>query len=119
MRRAPNASNCSFESQISLTRKSLPVLNATWYSSPSGGHVVRCCLYERLRVVVLLGGRAWGSRVADKDAHGFLLVGRPDLIAETLRQRGTLLLVSTLLRVPASTAGVTAGSASTGLALPR
>ena len=26
------------ESQISLTRKSPPVLNATWYSSPSGGH---------------------------------------------------------------------------------
>src|SRR5436190_1568697 len=36
MRRSPNASNCSRESQISLTR-SLPFdVNATWYSSPSG-----------------------------------------------------------------------------------
>src|SRR5438445_240566 len=34
--RLPNASNCSFESQISLTRTFPFVPNATWYSSPSG-----------------------------------------------------------------------------------
>src|SRR6266566_2643407 len=36
MRRSPNASNCSRESQISLTRKFPFDLKATWYSSPSG-----------------------------------------------------------------------------------
>src|ERR687887_461230 len=38
MRRSPNASNCSCESQISLTRKLPSEPNATWNSSPSGGH---------------------------------------------------------------------------------
>src|SRR3954467_3105598 len=38
IRRSPNASNCSLESQISLTRKLPPALNATCNSSPSGGN---------------------------------------------------------------------------------
>src|SRR5919201_2107252 len=38
MRRSPNASNCSRESQTSLTRKLPSEPNATWNSSPSGGH---------------------------------------------------------------------------------
>src|SRR5436305_11717435 len=36
MRRSPNASNCSRESQISLTLTLPSDLKATWYSSPSG-----------------------------------------------------------------------------------
>src|SRR6476646_4955496 len=36
MRRSPNASNCSRESQISLTLNLPSALKATWYSSPSG-----------------------------------------------------------------------------------
>src|SRR5439155_17993380 len=36
MRRSPNASNCSRESQISLTLNLPSDLKATWYSSPSG-----------------------------------------------------------------------------------
>src|SRR3954447_1645115 len=36
MRRSPNASNCSRESQISLTTNLPSDLKATWYSSPSG-----------------------------------------------------------------------------------
>src|SRR6476620_868649 len=36
MRRLPNASNCSRESQISLTRKLPFDMKATWYSSPAG-----------------------------------------------------------------------------------
>src|SRR6266480_7586022 len=36
IRRSPNASNCSRESQISLTRNLPSDLKATWYSSPSG-----------------------------------------------------------------------------------
>src|ERR1043165_1896263 len=34
---SPKASNCSRESQISLTRNLPSDLKATWYSSPSGG----------------------------------------------------------------------------------
>src|SRR5437764_2292300 len=36
IRRSPNASNCSRESQISLTRNLPSDLKATWYSSPLG-----------------------------------------------------------------------------------
>src|SRR5215208_4924281 len=39
MRRSPNASSCSCESQISLTRKLPFDLKATWYSSPSASRV--------------------------------------------------------------------------------
>src|SRR5690242_2482335 len=37
MRCSPNASNCSRESQTSLTRNFPSDLKAQWYSSPSGG----------------------------------------------------------------------------------
>src|SRR2546423_1690980 len=93
IRRSPNASNCSRESQISLTRRFPFDLKATWYASPSGSQSpdfsrrLRVSSYcsvvtseagvKRARIAVL---RASMIGVADGlvAIHGLLRVVAPD-----------------------------------------
>src|SRR5207248_8483476 len=93
IRRSPNASNCSRESQISLPRRFPFDLKATWYASPSGSQSpdfsrrLRVSSYcsvvtsdagvKRARIAVL---RASMVGVADGlvAIHGLLRVDAPD-----------------------------------------
>src|SRR5437763_7544811 len=91
MRRSPNASNCSRESQISLTRKLPFDLKATWYSSPCGG---QSPTFSRRRIVssycsvVTLDTGAKRART---------LVLRASMVAD-----GTVVAIGGLLRVDAA-----------------
>jgi len=89
IRRGPECLERSFESRISLIRKSPPGAERKLHSSPSGGHHSPDA--SPREPVVLLQVMPCASREADKNPHAVLLVGMEPTPSQGSAARSTAL----------------------------